>query len=131
MSEAKTMIEQLESVELNSLTREVERLKRELSKEASKAKQSWKLRCDQMLKSEEEMEYKDTKLEARLLTLEGGPSSNVSRPKLPPISIDPVEVGTPLGQARRGKVLPLELFTGEKSDQLWEEWLLTLEWAAF
>ena len=38
LSEAKTMIEQLESVELNSLTREVERLKGELSKEASKAK---------------------------------------------------------------------------------------------
>ena len=87
-----------------------------------------------MLKCEEEMERKDTELallKARLLTLEGGRSSNVSRPKLPPISTDPVKVGTPLGQAQHGKALPVEPFTGERSDQLWEEWFPTLERAAF
>ena len=87
-----------------------------------------------MLKSKEEMECKDTELallKARLLTLEASPSSNLSRPKLPPISIDPVEVGTPLRQACRGKAPPVEPFTGERSDQLWEEWLQMLGRAAF
>ena len=130
LTEAKTTIEQLRSVEFDSLTQEVERLKGELSKEASKAKRFWKLRCDQMLKCEEEMERKDTELallKARLLTLEGSRPSNVPRPKPQPTSMDPVELGTPLGQAHRGKAPPVEPFTGERSDQLWEEWLPTLE----
>ena len=87
-----------------------------------------------MLKCEEEMERKDTELallKARLLTLEGSRPNNVSRPKLQPTSMDLVELGTPLGQARRGKVPPVEPFTGERSDQLWEEWLPMLERAAF
>ena len=68
--EAQETIEQLKAT---SHTEEVERLRADLGKEVLKSKRFWKLRCDQMLKHEEEMTAIDTEvvlLKARLLTLE-------------------------------------------------------------
>jgi len=59
LTEAQETIEQLKTT---SLTEKVERLRADLGKEVLKSKRFWKLRCDQLLKHEEEITARDTEV---------------------------------------------------------------------
>ena len=78
MAEAQETVEYLKTT---SHTEEVEWLKADLVKKVQKLKKFWKLKCDQMLKHEEEMTARDTEvalLKARLFTLEGDRRNSVN-----------------------------------------------------
>ena len=85
---------------------------------------------DQMLKHKEEMTIRDTEvvlLKGQLLALEGDCSSvSSSAGTSLTDDIQLAEWGS-RSQIRRGKAPPVQPFTGDKADQLWDDWLSTLE----
>lgn len=126
--------------ELEVRLAEVERLTAALSKQTEKAKRFWRLRCEQMLTHDEAMQAKEIEiasLHAQLAaarTHEGrsmGLTASVetvhdgsSEPSATPSSRHDTST---LQLSRKGKAPPVDLFTGENSDVLWEDWLPTLE----
>ena len=134
--EAKATIEQLWVRESAMMAEEVDRLKQALAKESQKAKKFWKQKCDLMLRHEDEIDAKDTEiavLKTRILAISASRVEQTSDMALLPGSGDMVlsTAGYNLGgHTRRGKAPPVEPFTGERPDVLWEDWIPTLERAA-
>ena len=132
LAEATATIEQLRNVEGEE---EIDQLKQAVKKESLKAKKFWKQRCEQMLKHEEEIDAKDTEialLKARLLATETNREESVdTTPRRGTGDTMPSTVERSVaGHACRGKAPPVEPFTGEKPDILWEDWIPTFERAA-
>lgn len=129
-AEAQAIIEQLKTTSHLEKTKQVECMKMDLSREVQKSRRFWKLRCDQILKHEEEMSIRDTDvvlLKARLLALEGNQRNSVCSNSNTPVTgdIQSIEQGSQ-SQVRWGSP-PVEPFSGNKVDQQWEDWLPTLE----
>ena len=123
---------------------EIERLKAALSSQTEKAKRFWRLRCEQMLAHDKLIEAKEgeiASLHARLaalrtqnsraadshLTVETAQQDSVNEFAVP--TSRQLDTST-VQPSRKGKAPPVDLFTGESSDVLWEDWLPTLEWTA-
>ena len=136
LSEAKATIEQLRVRESAMMAEEIDRLKQALAKESQKAKKFWKQKCDLMLRHEDEIDGKDTEiavLKTRILAISASRVEQTSDTASLPGSGDMVlsTAGYNLGgHTRRGKAPPVEPFTGERPDVLWEDWIPTLERAA-
>ena len=113
-----------------------------LNSQTEKAKRFWRLRCEQMLTHNELMETKESEiallhaqLAAARTPVEGSIDScdtvvetaqHDSLNELPiPTSRQP---DTSIVQpSRKGKAPLVDLFTGESSNVLWEDWFPTLE----
>jgi len=100
-------------------------------------KKYWRERCEQLLDHEEALEEKDSEimlLKVRILwstTGEGAPagkrivdSVQEHSPSFPEAST------TAATSVRRGKAPPVDPYSGENPDVLWEEWLLIFNRAA-
>jgi len=131
---------------------EIERLKLELQSQTAKAKRFWRMRCEQMLESDELVEAKELEiasLRAQLAAIrtheEKGALSNVTATEFTNIVVSTPKSrqretdsclafpklmeNSALSSSRKGKAPPMDLFT-DQSDVLWEDWLPTFELAA-
>ena len=120
---------------------EIATLENQLATEKQPVKRYWREKCEQLLAHEESLEEKETEitlLKARILSLTSG--TNEALTYVTPITVDsvqqelmlqaPQEVGSSITIARQGKAPPIDTFTGENCDVLWEDWLPTFERAA-
>ena len=113
-----------------------------LDKEKQKSKRFWREKCEQLLTYEENLEAKEVEialLKARLMTATSNRSEyadrvilsphrvegNASRTIMTATSLDSSTVQ--ISTTRRGKAPPIEPFTGEGVDILFEEWLPSFE----
>ena len=119
---------------------EIATLKNQLATEKQRVKRHWREKCEQLLAHEEslEKEAEIALLKARILSLTSGTDEALTY--MTPTTVDSVqqeltlqasqEVGSSVTIARRGKAPPVEPYTGENPDILWEEWLPMFERAA-
>ena len=120
---------------------EIARLKNQLATEKQRVKRHWREKCEQLLAHEESLEEKEAEialLKARILSLTSGTDKALTY--VTPTTVDsvqqeltlqaPQEVGSSVTIARRRKAPPVEPYTGENPDILWEEWLPMFERAA-
>ena len=120
---------------------EIATLKNQLATEKQRFKRHWREKCEQLLAHEESLEEKEAEialLKARILSLTSGTDEALTY--VTPTTVDsvqqeltlqaPQEVGSSITIARRGKAPPIDTFTGENCDVLWEDWLPTFERAA-
>ena len=123
-----------------------------LEKEKWKSKRFWHDKCEQLLNYEEDLEAKDAEialLKAQLITATaGGRSEHIGREIVSPHRVQDdtsrarltatthhslssysssSEPRVQFPTSRRGKAPPIEPFTGEGVDMLFEEWLLVLK----
>ena len=124
-----------------------------LVNEKQKSKRFWRDKCEQLLNHEEDLEAKDAEialLKAQLLTATAsGRSEHVDREIVSPHRVQDgtssgrltattthhslssysrsSESGVQFLTSRRGKAPPIEPFTGEGIDMLFEEWLPSFE----
>ena len=113
-----------------------------LDKEKQKSKRFWRENCEQLLTYEENLEEKEVEialLKAWLMMATSNRSEyadrvilsphrvegNASRTTMTATSLDSSTVQ--ISTTRRGKVPPIEPFTGEGVDMLFEEWLPSFE----
>ena len=120
---------------------EINRLRKALQKAEQKATRFWKLQCEQMLVHEEEMEAKETEissLRGQLIVLQPTrvtlPSPSVASGTRDSASVheellddSPRRETVGLSHGRKGKAPPVDAFTGESLDVMWEDWIPTLE----
>ena len=119
---------------------ELERLRVAIRTQTEKAKRFWRLRCEQILEQDELIESKESEI-----------ASLRAQSCLRPVAVEPVQhdAGNEVAQqdvvnetavvsprqldtstvqpAWKGKAPPVDLFTGEGTDVVWEYWLPTLE----
>ena len=118
-----------------------------LTREKQKVKRMWRQRCEQLLTHEDQQEAKDAEIRALKMELARlrVPRERVSEHSTTPVH-NPVTVtnvgdstaperlqGETAGRTRTsrvGKAPPVDTFTGENCDVLWEDWLPTFERAA-
>ena len=121
---------------------ELERLRASVRSQTEKAKRFWRLRCEQMLEHDELIESKESEiasLRAQLVASRSRPvtvepvqhdsgNEDAQQDVVIETVVSPRQLDTSTVQpARKGKAPPVDLFTGEGSDVLWEDWLPTLE----
>ena len=116
-------------------------LENQLATEKQRVERHWREKCEQLLAHEELLEEKEAEialLKTRILSLTNGTDEALTY--VIPTTVDsvqqeltlqaPQEVGSSITIARRGKAPPIDTFTGENCDVLWEDWLPTFEQAA-
>jgi len=119
---------------------ELTALRESLAKEKQKVKRMWREKCEQLLTHEDEQDTKDAEirtLKAELARLQGHSSGTLLHgPEVTPTgSATPIrrleyEVNRGPSGSRVGKAPPIDTFTGESVDVLWEDWLPLFERAA-
>ena len=147
LSEAKLTITTL----IESHEKEVEGLQAEIAREKQRSKRFWKLRCEMMLAHEEMLEEKDDEIALLKTKLDAEHSRNIKKIS----NYAPLPVSSSRSSSRstsretkdndeqetsqvdhgrqvrgRGKAPPVDPFTGEQPDVLWEDWLPTFERAS-
>ena len=111
----------------------IEELELNLTKERQKVKRFWRDRCDQQLAHEDALEKNNVKINCLSRQLQSlQMACEEQKFDTPPsYSFDyKVEVQNTTVTPRRGKAHPVHLFTGEGSDELWDEWLTIFKGAA-
>ena len=111
----------------------IEELELNLTKERQKAKRFWRDRCDQQLAHEDALEKKDVEINRLLRQLQSLQTAREEQKFDKPLrhSFDHKgEERDATATRQRGKALPVHLFTGERSDELWDEWLPIFKGAA-
>ena len=116
---------------------EVKKLKSDLQKEREKSKQRWRMTCQQATEQEELLAERDREIEELKRRLAG------SRAPFTPPSHSDSDEGSPLvppgdtptlmsrkPPRRRGKVPPVDQYTGEDPDIRFDDWLPALQTAA-
>ena len=96
-----------------------------LTKEKRKVKRIWREKCEQQLSHEEAINCKDmeiARLKAHLLAVTSSTSTPTARVMEEPSTASSVH--------RRGKALPIDPFSAESLDELWEDGPPTFERAA-
>ena len=146
VSEAKSAITTL----TESHEKEVEDLQAEIAREKQRLKRFWKLRCEMMSAHEELLNEKDdeiTLLKAELnaehsrnttktvksasLSVRGSRCSDRSTSlEVKDNELETSQVNHGRLVRGRGKAPPVDPFTGEQPDVLWEDWLPTFERAS-
>ena len=116
-----------------------------LSSQTEKAKRFWSLRCEQMLVHDELIEAKENEIVSLHAQLAASrtPKARFTDSHATVFetawqdSVDEFTVPTSrqlvtstVQPSGKGKAPPVDLFTGESSDVLWEDWLPTLECTA-
>jgi len=125
---------------------EIRSLPAAVAKAEQKATRFWKLRCEQMLSHKETMEAKDAEIASLREQLAAAQAHSVTTTtthtevedvdndvsvllESPRVSVRRHDAGS-VARARRGKAPPVDSFTRESLDILWEDWIPTLERAA-
>ena len=157
LEEANSLVSRLRA-EVASLGDSNTELSRQLDKERQKSKCFWKQKCDLMLAHEDVLEERDATIAALRTQIPPAVDTEVTREPSArqlaqmseatapgtyrPIDVYPIPSPSPslrmtepgqnfnIGQVRRGKAPPVDPFTGESEEVLWEDWLPTLERAA-
>ena len=122
---------------------EFERLKAAVRSQTEKAKRFWRLRCDQMLAHDELIETKESEIASLCTQLvasqtqdsqaaaehhDAGNKVALQNNATETAVVSSRQLDTSTSQpVRKGKAPPVDLFTGEGSDVLWEDWFPTLE----
>ena len=124
---------------------ELASLREALAREKEKVKRMWRQKCEQLLNHEDEQDAKDAEirvLRAELATLQPSRErvAEHSAHNSPVVTTTTTGVIVPRRSEREtvvrshtsrvGKAPPIDTFTGENSDVLWEDWLPTFERAA-
>ena len=107
----------------------IKELQQSLAKERQKAKRFWREKCDQQLAHEDALEKKDDEINrlSRQLQCVKDEDKKFDTPLTNDRREEILDVPT---VSRRGKAPPVHLFTGEGSDELWDEWLSTFKGSA-
>ena len=120
---------------------EIETLQNLLAKEKQRVKRHWREKCEQLLAHEESLEEKEAEialLKARILSLTSR-TTEVQAIETPVTddgvpqeltALSPREISRNVTTTRRGKAPPVEPYTGEDPNTLWEDWLPMFERAA-
>ena len=143
LSEARLAIESHE--------KEIEDLQAEIAREKQRSKRFWKLRCELMLEHEELLEKKEDEIALLKEKLNTEHSKSITKiSKSIPLSVsssrsssrstsretkdNDEQEANQVDHSRqvrgRGKAPPVDPFTGEQPDVLWEDWLSTFERAS-
>ena len=149
VKELRSALEEEQQRAANHLA-ELTSAKEALAREKQKVKRMWRDKCEQLLRHEDQQDAKDAEIQslkaelARLRASHERTSEERMRSSSVPsnseglssndgggLLISPQhEISGRTQSARVGKAPPIDTFTGENPDTLWEDWLPTFERAA-